>query len=236
MNFATRIRFFSALAFCLILSACGSKDPVSEQISVGQAHFQGYGCSTCHMVGGKGGALGPDLTYIGFRKSPEWLDLWLQSPEGWKHNTLMPNFYLKEPIRKALVAYLASLKGEPYKNGKAPWDAADVKDNPIKRGETIFTHAGCAGCHGVGGKGGYPNNNVVGGLIPSLLKVSDGYSKEELKEKIRKGVPQSASEDPNKPAPMLHMPTWSQMLTDDEIDSLVEYLYSLNPKGPEEAW
>ncbi len=236
MNFFTKVRLVFAVSLGLVLTACGAKDPLTEQIVAGQAHFKGYGCVTCHQVGGTGGAIGPDLTYIGFRKSPEWLDLWLKDPSNWKHNTLMPNFFFKDATRKALVAYLATLKGETYQNGKAPWDLAELKDNPIKRGESIFIHAGCVGCHGGAGKGGYPNNNVAGGLIPSLLKVSEGYSKDELKEKIQRGVPQSISADATLPPPMIHMPAWSQVLKDDEIDALVEYLYSLNPKGPEEVW
>lgn len=231
-------RFFSfLLVFALDLSACSSKPKnLSEEALVGYAHFKGFGCAICHRVGGEGGVIGPDLTFIGFRKSPEWLDLWLKNPSHWKHNTLMPNFFLKDNVRKALVAYLASLKGEAYLAGSKPWDSPELKEDPVKRGEAIFSHAGCAGCHGAGGKGGYPNNNVVGGLIPSLINVSDGYSKEELAEKIRKGVPQSASEDPNSPAPMIHMPAWSQVMKDDEIESLVEYLYSLKPKGSGESW
>lgn len=209
--------------------ACKKNENLPEEARAGQIFFHGYGCTNCHRVAGEGGLLGPDLTFVGFRQSPEWIDQWLKNPSNWRHNTLMPNFYLKDPVRKALVAYLSTLKGEPYITTK-PWNHPEVKDDPVKRGEMIFAYAGCTGCHGVQGKGGHPNNNVVGGLIPTLTKVSEGYSKEELKEKIRKGVPESAMEDSSKPKPMVHMPTWSQKLTDDEIDSLVEYLYSLAPK------
>ena len=181
------------------------------------------------QVGGVGGTIGPDLTYIGYRKSAEWLDMWLKNPAGWKKNTLMPNFYFKDRTRDALVAYLATLKGQDYK--VKPWDDPSVSGDPVKRGESLFNHAGCVGCHGVKGQGGYNNNNVVGGLIPSLTMVSEGYSKEELAEKISKGVPHPAKDDPNGAEPMIHMPSWGEMLSKDEIESLVEYLYSLKPKS-----
>src|SRR5438876_11876655 len=33
----------------------------------------GFGCSTCHMIEGKGGRLGPDLTTVGASRSTEYL-------------------------------------------------------------------------------------------------------------------------------------------------------------------
>lgn len=223
--------------FCLVLlglAACsGKKTPETA----GKAYFVGYGCYTCHKIGNEGGVLGPDLTYIGFRKSPEWLDQWMHNPTQWKKNTLMPNFYLKDAVRKDIVAYLSSLKGQGYRDGQEPWNEPGVKDDPVKRGALIYERAGCVGCHSKDGKGGNPNNNVVGGLIPSLTMVADGYSKEELKEKISKGVAQSAKEDPNGPDPMIHMPAWGETLKEDELDALVEYLYSLRPpRSAEDSW
>ncbi len=222
-----------ALAASLSQVSCSRSDAAVQN---GQALFKGYGCATCHKVGNVGGNLGPDLTYIGFRKSPEWLDLWLKDPQAWKHNTLMPNFYLKDDTRKALVAYLSSLKGEQYKENP-PWNAPELMEDPVKRGEVIFKQAGCVGCHGNAGAGKFPNNNVVGGQIPALKSVADGYSKEELKEKIHKGVPMSAKADANGPDPMIHMPRWGDVLKDEELDALVEYLYSLRPpKAEGEEW
>src|SRR3989344_407055 len=143
---------FLVLAVSIGLAACSSQtSDMEKQIAIGKAHFQGFGCTTCHVVGGEGGALGPDLTFIGFRKSPEWINMWLEKPEGWKHNTLMPNFHLNEPIRNSLVAYLSSLKGDSYADGKAPWNAPELEGNLVKKGESIFKHAGCIGCHGGAG-------------------------------------------------------------------------------------
>ncbi len=102
---------------------------------------------------------------------------------------------------------------------------------PVKRGEMLFSRVGCVGCHGKAGSGGYPNNNVVGGRIPTLTLVADGYSKEELKTKLKIGVPKSAKEDPSGAEPMIHMPAWGTVLKEDEIDALADYLISLKPKA-----
>jgi len=180
--------------------------------------------------------VGPDLTMVGFRKTPEWIDLWLKDPVSWKKDTVMPRFYFKDDVRSALVAYLSSLKGQSW-NNQIPWNNPDLLADPVKRGEMIFNRAGCAACHGKAGKGGYPNNNTVGGKIPTLTLVADGYSQAELKEKIRKGVPKPAKNDPNGAEPMVYMPAWGQVLKEDEMDALVQYLYSLRPNVPKaEQW
>jgi mono/diheme cytochrome c family protein len=227
-------RLCTLALLCGFLAACQSQKTPE---ALGKAYVSGFGCLTCHRVGNEGGTVGPDLTFIGFRKSPEWLDLWLKDPHAWKPDTNMPNFHIRDDIRKAMVAYMMTLKGQDYLGEKAPWNAASLKDDTLKRGETIFNRVGCSGCHGTAGAGGYPNNNVVGGKIPSLKFVSDGYSKEELVEKITKGVPQSDKEDPNGPAPMLHMPSWGQVLKKEEIEALADYLISLKPASSgDDSW
>ncbi len=214
-----------------LVTGCAKKP-----FETGRAQFIGYGCSTCHRVGNQGGILGPDLTTIGFRKSEAWLDLWLKNPPNWKKHTLMPNFYLKDHVRKEIVAYLTSLKGESFREGTPPWNQAELMNDPVKRGEVVFDRVGCAGCHGKTGKGGNPNNNVVGGLIPSLTRTAEGFSKEELKDKIKKGS-KPAPENTNAPPPMIDMPAWGEYLKEDELDAMVEYLYSLRPAPTaEESW
>jgi mono/diheme cytochrome c family protein len=222
------------LAFTLSLSACQPRS--QSQTDLGKAYFRGMGCFKCHQIGNEGAAVGPDLTMVGFRKTPQWIDLWLKDPVSWKKDTVMPRFYLKDNVRGALVAYLASLKGQDWK-GQPPWNAPDLMNDPVKRGERLYNRLGCVGCHGKAGRGGYPNNNVVGGKIPSLTLAADGYSKDELKKKISQGVPKPAKNDPNGPEPMVSMPSWGQVLKDDELNALVEYLYSLRPAvSKSEQW
>ena len=223
----------SALA-ALALTACSRQVASTDPVVRGQRDFQGLGCAKCHMIGDVGNEWGPNLTLIGFRKTPEWLDLWLKSPHAWNVKTVMPNFNLvgtpsKEQTRADLVAYLSAQKGQAW--SVYPWRTDEAKALPVaERGKLIFNKAGCVACHGQFGGGGYPNNNVAGGLIPSLTNVSDGYSKAELHAKIQNGaVP--LPDDPSKPRALIQMPKWSDQLQPDEIDALVEYLFSLKPKA-----
>lgn len=212
-------------------AACqiGHNDPVSS----GKAAFAAYKCDKCHSVSGEGGTLGPDLTFVGFRKSAEFLERWLISPHAWKKNVSMPGFYLQEKTRKDLVAYLSSLQGQGYPPRHRPWDAKAFHGDKKKRGQEIYKRVGCITCHGKNGLGGYPNNNVVGGLIPALNKVSEGFSREELIAKIQKGVAQSGKANPAGPDPLLNMPRWEQKLKKDEIEDVADYLLSLGGGGDE---
>jgi mono/diheme cytochrome c family protein len=43
------------------------------------------------------------------------------------------------------------------------------------------------------------------------------------------------SQDAKKPPPPLYMPPWKSVLTSEEINRIVEYLWSLKPKNVE-SW
>jgi mono/diheme cytochrome c family protein len=212
------------LLACLLPLACSQGKPPSS----GEAYYKALNCRACHMIGAEGaGRGGPDLTMVGFRRTPAWLDRWLKDPQAWKADTLMPNPHLNEKSREALVEYLAGLKGEAW-GGRKPW--SEIQDR-VERGHVLYAKAGCVACHGRAGLGGYPNNNVAGGKIPALSNVAQTYTKEELARKIAKGVyPQKA--DPKGEDPLVRMPMWSEVLSADEIGAVAEYLFTLKPSGP----
>ena len=214
--------------YLLLAAACNQ--PVASGPAAGKALFNQSGCASCHKVGDMGSAVGPDLTMVGLRHSPEWLDLFIKDPQAWKKDTLMPNRRMSDEARKAIVEYMAMLKGQDWAKGERPWDAPSLIKDSVARGRVIFNRAGCAGCHGLEGAGGFPNNNVKGGLIPPLKKASEGFSKAELIAKIRKGVPASQKDDEKGPAPMIRMPAWDETLDDAEIGAVADYLLSLGGK------
>jgi mono/diheme cytochrome c family protein len=205
------------------LSACQTQS--SDPVARGQAYFDSYGCAKCHAVGDKGGNWGPNLTFIGFRKSSDWLDQWLRNPHAWNAKTVMPNFHLTEDERTTLVAYLSAQKGQAWDQAGRPWNRPGAPTESAARGEVLFNKAGCVACHAQGGRGGYPNNNVAGAQIPKLTEVYETYTRPELMTKIRNGVVPTPV-DPSAPAPMVRMPKWGDVLKDDEISLVVDYLMS----------
>ena len=219
----------SSFAFfiCLSLTAC-QKQPA--QPVDGRAYYQALNCRVCHRIGEEGGRGGPDLSYVGFRRNREWLNVWLKDPQGWKKDTAMPNPRLSETARQVLVEYLLRLKGQAF-DQNTPWNKPL---NSVERGHIIYGRAGCIACHGKAGVGGYPNNNVPGGLIPALNNAAQTFTKEELKKKIHGGSkPKKA--DPKGPDPMVFMPAWGKVLKEDEIDAVSDYLFSLKSKTSQET-
>lgn len=225
-------KYFVAMSILWVAACSSSNDPVQR----GASRFVGLGCATCHRVGDRGGGqAGPDLTAVGLRHSTEWLDLWMKSPKGWKPNTPMPSLKLKDDVRAELVAYLTTLRGDPYRQNP-PWNSPSLRIDPIKRGELIYSRVGCGACHGVRGKGGYPNNNVAGNQIPSLTEARTRLSKEEIINRIQLGRTPVAA-DPALPPPLIQMPAWGGYLTPDEMADLASYIYSLRPTdGASEHW
>lgn len=215
----------------LFASACNQAPPTGPV--AGKAYFTQAGCASCHKIGANGSAVGPDLTLVGYRHSPEWLDLFIKDPQAWKKDTLMPNRRISDEARKAIVEYLKELKGQDWPKGARPWDEPSLIKDPIARGRVLYNRAGCVGCHGTGGSGGQPNNNVKGEVIPALNKIADGYTKAELIAKIKRGVPQPLKADEKGPAPLIRMPSWGETLDDQELEAVASYLLALSPANLE---
>ncbi len=151
--------------------------------------------------------------------------------------TAMPNYELTEDEVQLLTAKVLSLSSEAQDElhplparfkvaGTAP--EKPLPASPVERGRALFTKFGCVGCHGVEGRGGFVNKNMDLEEVPALTYVSQGYSREEIKQIIQEGKYPGRAER-GQSSPPLWMPSWKQKLSDEEIDAIVEYLVSLKP-------
>ena len=196
--------------------------------NVGRRLFQERGCLDCHSVGGKGGTIGPALDDVTKRRNPQWIIAHFKNPEAVSPGTVMPQFNFTEQEVRALTEFLISLSDTNVIGFlKIPGSAS-----PIERGKGVFKKFGCAGCHGPDGVGHIPNPNAkTAQEVPGLQFVAEGYTKEELRDRILNGQREINSMDPKKPTPPLYMPAWRGKIADGEVSDLVEYLRSLMPKG-----
>jgi putative heme-binding domain-containing protein len=55
---------------------------VAPAASPGEQVYRSAGCAQCHAIGGEGGPLGPDLSNIGSRRTPEYLRRAVLDPEA----------------------------------------------------------------------------------------------------------------------------------------------------------
>ena len=222
-------RSCSALSASLLIAAAsagaGAAAPSGPEL------FSAHGCQACHRIGRLGGDTGPDLSFVGVRRTEAWIVAWLANPQSWKHSTLMPNLALRPGELAALAGYLSRRKGQDYEGASRPWDGA--KD-AIARGAAIYRKAGCVACHGVDGAGGEPNVNTPGRAIPALRELVSTYRDDELKWKIRRGsIPDKV--DPAGPDPVA-MPSWNGVLSDSELDALSAYLRTFKPSSKEASF
>jgi cytochrome c553 len=226
-SFLAYIESMRALPTCLMVAgwlflaaASGAED--------GAARFDAAGCRACHRLGPAGGDSGPDLTFAGVRRPRAWIESWLKSPRAWKLDTLMPDQGLSDADRGALADFLAAQKGQAWGDGR-PWAPLP----PAEKGRAVYVHAGCIACHGVAGRGGHPNPGAHGDVIPALAPLMGTYTADELKAKIKNGV---SPEGHDGRTPAVVMPPWKDVLSNDELDALTQYLLSLAGSQPKSDW
>jgi cytochrome c oxidase cbb3-type subunit 3 len=79
-NDLTDLETWQVVAFLRTVAPAAAA-PVAGNRAEGEKIFSGDGnCSVCHMVGGKGGRVGPDLTTVGSRRSPIFLAEKIRDP------------------------------------------------------------------------------------------------------------------------------------------------------------
>ncbi len=114
---------------------------------------------------------------------------------------------------------------------------APAADTPVERGRLVFATYGCGACHGADGKGGFANPNAeTDGKVPGVTFVAEGFTRAELRKKILDGLATVGKKDPNGPRPPYRMPGWRGVMTDAEVNDLVEFLFSLYPKTETQSW
>jgi mono/diheme cytochrome c family protein len=200
----------------------------------GRQLFVEKNCIACHNIGGVGAKNGTDLLGVTKQHSAGWLDEQLVNPELVYPGSTMPAYDLETNARKALIAFMVTATAEDVHSilSRRP-KPLTPQDAAIEAGRQSFARFGCVGCHGLQLQGGVPNPNSQGGEVPSLLHASDDYTKEEVIKIIRNGkVP--PVDDPSKPTPPLYMPPWKNVLADEDVNRIADYLWSLQKK--KESW
>lgn len=94
----------AAFAILVLLTVAAQAGNKGEQIFSQK-------CAMCHMIKGKGGAIGPELTKIAAKMKEKDFKLKLENPKKNNPNTSMPSFKtLPKSEMDALLGYLKTLK------------------------------------------------------------------------------------------------------------------------------
>ena len=132
-------------------AAASSKTPPDP--TAGASLYGESFCASCHAVQNAagnivGGDVGPELTRIGDKVKPEWLQAWLRNPRNYDPGTAMPHYRFNEQQVSLLSAFLQN-KTDSDLLANAHLEASTPEQ--IAHGKTLVTENGCAACHEIGG-------------------------------------------------------------------------------------
>jgi cytochrome c2 len=169
------------------------------------------------------GRTGPDLSQIGSRARPGWIERWLESPTKLRPGAAMPALFSSDEAgrveRYAVARYLSSLGGPVPLNKNPP----GVKDRMASaaRGQRLYTSVGCVGCHG-NLPAETPGDKPLAGRIanfypaPAVFPVT-GLGSKTTPEKLAEYLKNPLAVDPSGRMP--HM-----LLQDREAQDLARFL------------
>lgn len=129
-------------------TAGAAPDPAAGTTLYGQSF-----CASCHAIQNAagnlvGGNVGPELTGIGTKTKPEWLQDWVANPNHYDPTTMMPHYRFDEKQVATLVGFLES-KTEPDFVANVHLDAATAQQ--VEHGRRLVLENGCASCHEING-------------------------------------------------------------------------------------
>jgi mono/diheme cytochrome c family protein len=113
-------------------------------------------CLGCHRLNGEGGTIGPDLTTVRQRRSPEYIAAMIADPQGVVPGSAMPRTRMPESTRDLITKYLASLPGTDSSSARRAPSPAAPPAAPRPDGPALYARW-CAACHGPKGSGDGPN-------------------------------------------------------------------------------
>jgi mono/diheme cytochrome c family protein len=110
-------------------------------------------CASCHATQNAagnlvGGNIGPELTRIGSKVKPEWLQAWLKDPRNYDAHTQMPHYRWTDQELTVLAGYVANKTDSDFL-ANVHLDAPTPQQ--IAHGKALVTEYGCAVCHEIRG-------------------------------------------------------------------------------------
>ncbi len=208
---------------------------ITTAVAAGALDYATFGCSTCHGLSGRGGvrvpnisgaATIPALNTDAIRKSlqPVALRYIIQHGVVLKGTTkvYMPVWgaVLSNQQVNDLVAYIRA--GMPQIAGIAPQPVRTDLGLRVE-GQQLFVSYGCVVCHAFNAFGGVPNPSSPDKLVPPLR--GPAFDKQFAKDSDIAYVIKHGSIIGQ--APIVSMPVWSGLLSDQQISAIIAYLRSL---------
>jgi cbb3-type cytochrome c oxidase subunit III len=207
--------------------ATAASGPIDPHVAAGAHAFVQFACAQCHGMQGKGGVspFVPELSQVGKALTVARLSSIINHGLGESANPTKPYMpvwgaVISKQQVSDLVAYIRA--GLPAVPDAVP-PAVPQNQGLVVAGAALYVRDGCINCHGPNGLGGVPNPQSPDKTIPPL---SGGDFRGEFNtdakiiDVIRSGSVIGR-------APIVSMPHWGGILSDQDLHALVAYLKTL---------
>ncbi len=204
------------------------KDDAELQTKASSLYGESF-CASCHAVQNAagnlvGGNVGPELTKVGSKVKPEWLQAWVRNPHDYDPGTGMPHYRFNDQEVGELTGFLLA-KADNDLLANVHLDAPTPEQ--IAHGKRLVNDYGCASCHEINGLK-RPEN-----FAPELTKIG---SKPVNQLAFAPGVPHTLYDyigakikQPRAFGASLKMPQFT--FTPAQIDALTNALLSHNERS-----
>jgi mono/diheme cytochrome c family protein len=208
----------------LAVTAAKAADPPAGASLYGESF-----CASCHAVQNAagnlvGGNVGPELTRVGNKIKPEWLQAWIRNPRVYDAKTEMPHYRFTDPQIATMAGFL-SAKTDSDLLTNVHLDAATP--DQIAHGKRLVMEYGCASCHEIEGIK-KPDN-----FAPELTRIgSKSVSQLLFLPNMPHTLPDYIAGKIRQPRAFttgLKMPQYS--FTNDQIDALTTALLAQNERA-----
>jgi mono/diheme cytochrome c family protein len=204
-----------------------SYPPVSPAVAAGAHTFVQFACVQCHGMQGTGGVdpAVPPLDTIKQSLTVAQLTHIINHGAGVSANPTQPYMPVwGQVLSKTQVSNLVD-----YIRAGLP-SVADAEPVPVPTGQgdavagaALYVRYGCINCHGPNGLGGVPNPQSPDTVIPPLS--GQGFRHDFPTDKAIADVIRSGSVIGK--APIVSMPHWGGILSNQQITQLIAYLKTL---------
>jgi cbb3-type cytochrome c oxidase subunit III len=200
---------------------------VSPQVAAGAHTFNQFACAQCHGPQGQGGVdpAVPALTAVGHTLTVAQLTHIINHGLGASANPTQPYMPVwGEVISKTQVSNLVDYirAGLPAVADAQPVSVPTGQGAAVA-GAALYVRYGCINCHGPNGLGGVPNPLSPDKTIPVLS--GQAFRRQFNTDAKIAAVIRSGSVIGK--APIVSMPHWGGILTDQQIAELIAYLKTL---------
>jgi len=204
------------------------KDDAALQTKASSLYGESF-CASCHAVQNAagnlvGGDLGPELTKIGNKAKPEWLQAWVRNPHDYDPPTEMPHYRFTDQEVGELTGFLLA-KTDADLLANVHLEAATL--DQIVHGKRLVNDYGCASCHAINGikrpENFAPELTKIGSKPVNQLAFAPGV-RHTLYDYIGAKIKQ-----PRAFGPSLKMPQYT--FNSAQVDALVNALLSHNERA-----